>query len=208
MRRVVLGTVLSIFALSLMGQNQALGSLCGVSRCCHSTCCTPCCQNCCIVMQTCQETVYEYQEMTAYEIVYEDVATPVKVPCVEYAPAPRPTCVPDTVLVPPAPSACPPAAPMPSACPPAATCAPCAGPTLVPMNICRKVTLEGYRPVNAEKPDVIKRVVARQVPYQVTLCIPHIVTKQVPVKVCCPACCCSCTSPAPAAQGGCAGCGK
>ena len=82
MRRVVLGTVLSIFALSLMGQNQALGSLCGVSRCCHSTCCKPCCQNCCIVMQTCQETVYEYQEMTAYKIVYEDVATPVKVPCV------------------------------------------------------------------------------------------------------------------------------
>jgi hypothetical protein len=200
MRSFVLGLGLSIFALSLLGQEQASASFCGVARCCHRQC-VSCCQQCCTVMRTCQETVYEYQDMTAYKIVYEDVETPVNVPAVEYQPAPRVACVPDTVLVQPKPGACPPAA-----CPPANACAPCAPPSLVPQNICRKVELPGVRPVDVQKPDVIKRVVARQVPYTVTICIPHVVCKQVPVQVCCPVpCCCSC---APAAKAGCEGCGK
>ena len=155
-------------------------------------------------MKTCQEVVYEYQDMTAYKVVYEEVEDKVMVPAVEYQPAPRATCVADTVLVPPMPGACPPAV-----CPPANACAPCAPPSLVPMNICRKVTLEGFRPVDVQKPAVTKRVVARQVPYQVTLCIPHVVTRQVPVQVCCPVPCCRCCKPvAPAAKAGCEGCGR
>ena len=121
-----------------------------LQKCCKP-CCQPCCQQC-TVMKTCQEVVYEYKEMTAYKVVYEDVEDKVKVPCVEYEPAPRPACVPDTVLVPPMPGDCPPAA-----CPPANACGPLITPSLVPMSICRKVMLEGYRPVEKEKPDVTKR---------------------------------------------------
>jgi hypothetical protein len=198
MRSFVLGIVLTVVALVLPGQNQAYGSFCGVARCGHCPC-TTCCQ-CCTVMKTCMVTEYTYQDMTAYKIVYEDVETPVNVPAVEYQPAPRVACVPDCVLVPPTPGACPPAAQ------PTNPCAPCAaGPSLVPMNICRKVELPGVQPVNVQKPDVIKKVVARQVPYTVTLCIPHTVCKQVPVQVCCPVPrCCSC---APATSG-CESCGK
>ncbi len=119
MRSFVLGIGLTVFALSVLGQNQAFGSYCGLARCCHSHC-EPCCQQCCTVMKTCQVTVYEYQDMTAYKIVYEDVEDKVEVPAVEYKPAPRVACVPDTVLVPPKPGACPPATCPPAACPPAA----------------------------------------------------------------------------------------
>jgi hypothetical protein len=52
------------------------------------------------------------------------------------------------------------------------------------MNICRKVMLEGVRPVEKQKPAVTTRVVAKQVPYQVTICIPHLVTR---APVCCAA---------------------
>ncbi len=106
MRSFVLGAALAVFGLVGSGQNQALGSFCGVARCCHCHCCTPCCMQCCTVMRTCMVTEYTYQDMTAYKIVYEDVETPVNVPAVEYQPAPRIACVPDTVLVPPTPSAC------------------------------------------------------------------------------------------------------
>ena len=126
MRRFVLRIGLMIAAAGLLSQCQAFGASCGAEPPCATTttgtpcckkCCKPCCQPCCqqcTVMKTCQEVVYEYKEMTAYKVVYEDVEDKVKVPCVEYEPAPRPACVPDTVLVPPMPGACPPAA-----CPPA-----------------------------------------------------------------------------------------
>ncbi len=187
MRSFLLGIGLTVFALGPLGQDAAFGSFCGVARCCHCRC-VPCCMQCCTVMKTCMVTEYTYQDMTAYKIVYEDVETPVNVPAVEYQPAPRVTCVPDTVLVPPKPCAC-----QPASCPPTNACAPVPPPCLVPMNICRKVELPGVKPVNVEKPDVIKRVVERHVPYTVTLCIPHLVCKQVPVQVCCPVpCCCTC----------------
>ncbi len=154
MRRFVLGIGPIIAAIGLLGQNQACGDCGGAAANCGCNS-TPCCpQCCCTVMQTCQETVYEYKEMTAYKVVYEDVEDKAMVPCVEYEPAPQPVCVPDTVLVPPAPAACPPANP----------CGPCAAQNLVPMCICRKVMLEGARPVNKEKPAVSTHVVARQVP--------------------------------------------
>ncbi len=198
MRRFVLEIGLTIAALGLLGQNRAFGTGCGAAAAesgCNS-------QPGCTAMKTCQEVVYEYKEMTAYKVVYEDVETPVTVPAVEYVPAPRVVCVPDTVLVPPTPGACPPAA-----CPPANACGPCAAQNLVPMNICRKVEMEGFRPVETQKPAVCKRVVARQVPYQVTICIPHIVTRQVPV--CCPAPCCTCAAPAAAPKAPCEpSCGK
>ena len=112
MRRFVLGMGLTIAAIGLLGQNRAYGGDCGgaAANCgCNSK--PSCPQCCCTVMQTCQETVYEYKEMTAYKVVYEDVEDKAMVPCVEYEPAPLPTCVPDTVLVPPTPSACKPANP-------------------------------------------------------------------------------------------------
>jgi hypothetical protein len=163
-------------------------------------------------------TEYTYQDMTEYKIVYEDVETPVNVPAVEYQPAPRVACVPDTVLVQPKPAACVPALSPTTACPPPAACPPAAcatanqcvpvpaAPPLCPVNICRKVELPGMAPVNVQKPDVCRRVVERHVPYTVTLCIPHLVCKQIPVQVCCPVpCCCSC---APAAKCAAEGCGK
>ena len=184
MCRFALRMGLIVFAVVALGQNAAFASFCGAARHCSCNCnCAPCCPQCCIVMRQCQETVYEYQEMTAYKVVYEDVKDKVKVPCVKYEPAPRIACVPDTVLVPPPPPACPPTNP----------CGPCATLELVPMNICRKVTLDGFRPVDKEEPGECTRVVARQVPYKVTLCIPHIETKLVPVKVCCPMPCCCAT---------------
>ncbi len=213
MRSFVIGAALAVFALVGSGQNQAHGSFCGVARCCHCHCCTPCCMQCCTVMRTCMVTEYTYQDMTAYKIVYEDVETPVNVPAVEYQPAPRVTCVPDTVLVPPTPAACAPVpvpCPGPAACPPAACatanqCIPVpAAPPMCSVNICRKVELPGMAPVNVQKPDVCKRVVQRQVPYTVTLCIPHQVCKQIPVQVCCPVPCCCCTSAPAVKSEGCA----
>jgi len=209
MRSFLLRIGLAVFALCPLGENAAFGSFCGVARCCHCRC-VPCCMQCCTVMKTCMVTEYTYQEMTAYKIVYEDVATPVNVPAVEYQPAPRVACVPDTVLVPPKPCACQPAAircaggPPPSTCQPVNACAPVPSPCLVPMTICRKVELPGMKPVDVEKPDVIKRVVEKHVPYTVTLCIPHLVCKQVPVQVCCPVpCCCMCAPAAKASGNGC-----
>ena len=212
MRNVVLGIALTVFTLGGSVQNQAFGSFCGVARCCHCRC-VPCCMQICTVMKTCQCIEYTYQEMTAYKTVYKDVVTPVNVPAVEYQPAPRVACVPDTVMVQPTPGPCQPASTPPSAppCAPVNACAPSTAPCLCPQNICRKVELPGFSPTNVEKPDVIKRVVAEQVPYQVTLCIPHVVCKQIAVQVCCPVpCCCPapCCSGDPAGKCGGEGCGK
>ncbi|MEZ6109935.1 MAG: hypothetical protein R3C99_02805 [Pirellulaceae bacterium] len=65
----------------------------------------------------------------------------------------------------------------------------------IPYTVCK--------PVHYTKTIQVKKCVPRKEAYTVTRCVPRVVCKQVPVKVCCPApCCCDpcaggCTSCAP-----------
>ena len=181
MRRFLLGLLSMVAVAAVATPERASASYCGAGRihCCRCcTCC--CCMQCCTVMKTCQEVVYEEQEQTFYKTVYEDVVEEKKVPCVKYVEETQYHCVPCTVMQPRPPAICAPVKP----------CGPCATEEMCPVQICRKVPYTVYRAVCAEQPVKVSRVVAKQVPYTLTICIPRVVTRQVPVQVCCPVPCC------------------
>ena len=133
-------------------------------------------------MKTCCETVYEEVEQTCYKTVFEEVVEKVPVEAVKYVEGTAYRCAPCTVMQP-----C-----QPQPCGPAKTCAPsaCAQPApcneLVPVQVLRKVPYTTATPQPYQKIEERKRVVEKQVPYTITVCVPKVVYKQVPVTICCP----------------------
>jgi hypothetical protein len=166
---------------------------CGAARyrhCRQTDCCTatPCCeQQSCTVMVTCREVVYEEVQQTCYKTVYEEVMEKVTVNAVRYVEAAAYRCAPCTVLQP----------RPPQTCGPVNTCVPaCSQPSsccdMVPVQVLRKVPYTTARPESYQKVEERPRVVAKQVPYTITVCVPKVVCRQVPVTVCCPLpCCCA-----------------
>jgi hypothetical protein len=152
---------------------------CGAARhrCCKQTSCcpTPCCAP---ATCGCQEVIYEEKEMTLYKTVYEEVMDKVVVDAVKYVEETEYRCCKCTVMQPKPANPCEPA----KTCAPAA-CGPCAAPCteMVPVEILRKVPHTVYRPVCYQKVEERPRVVVKQVPYTVTICVPKAVSKPIPV---------------------------
>ena len=183
--------VVAVFLVCGIG-SVADACYCGAARyrCCRQACCcTPCCsQPCCTVtvMRTCQEVVYDEVEQTCYKTVYEEVVENVPVDAVRYVEGTAYRCAPCTVMQPCSPQACGPA----KTCAPAASQpAPCCD--MVPVQVLRKVSYPTATPQHYQKMEERKRVVAKQVPYKITVCVPKVVYRQVPVTICCPlpSCC-------------------
>ena len=155
-------------------------------RCCKRACCEPaectCCRQCYTVMKTCKEVVYEEREETCYKTVFEEVVEKKKVPAVKFVPVTAYRCVPCNCTQPQA-CGCSESA---NSCGPVQDC----GPTMAAKQILRKVPYETVKEVSYEKEVETKRIVQKQVPYTVIVCVPTVVCKQVPVQVCCPVPCC------------------
>jgi hypothetical protein len=175
--------------LPLFGTAAADACYCGAARhrCGKEKSCSrtkhSCCQTqCCTVAKTCQEVVYEEQERTLYKTVYEEVVDKVVVNAVKYVEDTEYRCCKCTVWQPKQPDACEPVKSCaPAACGPSATCA-----DMEQVEIMRKVPHTVYRCVCEQKTEDRPRVVVKQVPYTVTVCVPKVVCKQVPVDVCAP----------------------
>jgi hypothetical protein len=166
--------------------------LCGRTHCC--TAATPCCApETCTVMMTCREVVYDEVQQTCYKTVYEEVVDKVTVNAVRYVEGTAYRCAPCTVMQPRQPQACGPTAACVPACGQPSPCC-----DMVPVEVLRKVPYTTMNPEPFQKVEERPRVVAKQVPYTITVCVPRVVYKQVPVNVCCPtpSCCAkaSCSS--------------
>jgi hypothetical protein len=161
---------------------------CGAARhrlCRQVQCCTaaaPCGeQQCYTIMRTCQVVVYDEVQQTCYKTVYEEVKEKVTVEGVKYVEGIDYHCVPCTIMQPRPPQACGPAA-----CPPAACSQPSSCCDMVPVQVLRKVPYTTVRPEKFQKIEERPRVVVKQVPYTITVCVPKVVCQQVPVTICCP----------------------
>ena len=166
---------------------------CGAARyghCRRSHCCaaaTPCCApDSCTEMITCREVVYEEVQQTCYKTVYEEVVDKVTINAVRYVEGTAYRCAPCTVMQPRSPQAC----------GPAGTCVPaCGQPSpccdMEQVEVLRKVAYTTMNPEPYQKVEERPRVVAKQVPYTITVCVPKVVYRQVPVTMCCPlpSCC-------------------
>jgi len=137
-------------------------------------------------MKTCCETVYTEEERTFYKTVYEDVVDKVPVDAVRYVEEIQYRCQPCTIWQPRPPEACGPI----KACAPASCCAPSSPCEMVATQVLRKVPYTTYRPEHFQKIEERPRVVSKQVPYTITVCVPKVIYKQIPVTVCCPVPCC------------------
>lgn len=147
--------------------------------CGQATCCSKCpCE--CTEMRVCKEIVYDYEEITLYKTVYEEVKDKHEVDAVKYVEETRYRCVPATAWQPEQPCAC----AQPDCC--GQPCQPVEKPTCY----LRRVPYTAYRAVPYKKTVETPRVVVKQVPYKVTRCIPRVVCREVPVKVPCPCTCC------------------
>lgn len=150
------------------------------SSCGESGSCSKCpCE--CTEMRVCKEIVYDYEDITLYKTVYEEVMDKHVVNAVKYVEETRYRCVPATAWQPEQPSAC----AQPDCCGQT-----CGQPKETPTCYLRRVPYTAYRAVPYQKTVETPRVVAKQVPYTVTRCIPREVCREVPVKVPCP--CSSC----------------
>ena len=160
-------------------------------RCRRAPCCTvaaSCCcdQQCYTVMKTCREVIYEEVEQTYYKTVYEEVVEKVPVEAVRYVEGTAYRCAPCTIWQPRPPRPC----ELTDACTPAACAEPGPCMEMASVQVLRKVPYTTARPEHYQKMEERRRVVAKQVPYTITLCVPKVVCKQVPVTICCPMPCC------------------
>jgi hypothetical protein len=153
---------------------------CRPDKCCTvaASCCAP---QTCTVMVTRREVVYEEVQQTCYKTVYEEVVEKVTVDAVRYVEGTAYRCAPCTVMQPCPPQACAPAKSCESACSPPSSCC-----DMVPVQVLRKVPYTTARPESYQKVEARPRVVVKQVPYTITVCVPKVVYRQVPVTVCCP----------------------
>jgi hypothetical protein len=115
--------------------------------------------------------VYEEKQITLYKTVYEEVMDKVVVDAVKYVEETEYRCVKCTVMQP----------KQANACGPVKTCAPASCCETAPVEIMRKAPFTVVRAVSYQKTEERPRVVEKQVPYTVTVCVP-----QVPVDVCSP----------------------
>jgi hypothetical protein len=162
---------------------------CVAARHCHRRPCMSWEEPCCVVnvMQTCQEVVYEEQQQTCYKTVYAEVVEKVPVEAVKYVEGTAYHCAPCTVMQPCQPPACGPTRTCaPAACGEAAPCG-----ELKPVQVLRKVPYTTMTPQKYQKMEEVRRVVAKQVPYTITVCVPKVVCRQVPATVYCPIPCCA-----------------
>ena len=180
--------------LSAIEGAVAQACYCGATRycCCKRTCCQ---MQCCTVMKMCKEIVYEDKPCTQYRTVFEEVVEKVPVDAVKYVEETAYRCAPCTIYQPKQPATGP--------CAPAACASPCTCAETTPTQVLRKVPYTVMRPVSYQKMEERKRVVSKQVPYTITLCVPKEVYREVPVTVCCPVPCCrTCKPCAPTGCGG------
>jgi hypothetical protein len=183
-----------VVTLLLCGiSNVADACYCGAARYClcrrvrRPATAAPCCaKQCHTVMKTCCEVVYEEVERTLYKPEYQEVVEKVPVDAVRYVEGTAYRCASRTVWQPGQPQPCGPA----KTCAPAACGQPSSGCGMVPVQVLRKVPYTTARAEHYQKIEERRRVVVRQVPYTITLCVPKVVRKQVPVTVCCPMPCC------------------
>jgi hypothetical protein len=190
MRRIV--SLLAVVAVLAVGLGNVADACC--RHCCPClTSQAPCCAV--TVMKTCQEVVYEEQQQTSYRTEYAEVVEKVPVEAIKYVEGTAYHCAPCTVMQPVAPPACDAAK-----CPPAACgqTAPCN--ELKPVQVLRKVPYTTMTPQKYTKIEEVRRVVAKQVPYTITVCVPKVVCRQVPVTIYVPAapCCAPACEQAPA----------
>ncbi len=163
-------------------------------------------------MRTVQETVCEERPMDVYRIEYGEVKDKVTIPVVKYKEVTAYRCCCVTVFQLPPPSNCPPV----KTCAPAAdctqgNCGPNGCPELVPCKVLKKCPYTTVREVVENEEIERPRLTCKLIKEEIIVCVPHVVCKQVPVRVCCPTPCCRrclTAAPTPAANSGCATCGK
>ena len=163
-------------------------------------------------MRTVQETVCEERPMDVYRIEYGEVKDKVTIPVVKYKEVTAYRCCCVTVFQLPPPSNCPPV----KTCAPAANCTqgncgPNGCPELVPCKVLKKCPYTTVREVVENEEIERPRLTCKLIKEEIIVCVPHVVCKQVPVRVCCPTPCCRrclTAAPAPAANSGCVTCGK
>ena len=86
------------------------------------------------------------------------------------------------------------------------TCGPNGCPELVPVQVLKKCPYTTVREVIEEQEIERPRLTCKLVKEEIIICVPHVVCKQVPVRVCCPTPCCQrCAIVAPVP---CSTCGK
>ncbi len=86
------------------------------------------------------------------------------------------------------------------------TCGPGGCPELVPVQVLKKCPYTTVREVIEEQEIERPRLTCKLVKEEIIICVPHVVCKQVPVRVCCPTPCCQrCAIVAPVP---CSTCGK
>lgn len=137
------------------------GGCSGCSECQQCPAAQPCQQ--CPPCQPCQGA-YDEQQQTLYKTVYEDVMEKKKVQVTKYVEETQYHCVESIVMKPQTPAPCGPAA---------NACAPAACQQMVPERVCLKVPYTTMRPVTVEEEVERPTVVAKQVPYTVTVCVPR-----------------------------------
>jgi hypothetical protein len=187
----VLGLSMASLLLLALAASTADAAFCGAAcyrRCAPACCgCTCCEQQCHTVMKTCQKVVYEEHQVTLYKTVYVDVKEKKMVPGVKFVEETEFRVVPVTTwqtkeVECPQPScgcgSC-------NACQ-AASCAPAKCVQKVAVCCLQKVPVKVIREVPEDKPIETVRLVAKQVPYTITCCVPKTVCVEVPVTVCCP----------------------
>ncbi len=143
---------------------------------------TPCGQTdcrCCKPVKTCKQIVYEEQQRTCYRPVFKEEMVERVVNSVEFVEETRYRCAPCTVWQPKPPSECGP-------CEPADCCGPKKPCEMVPVRILRKVAYTVVVPKCVQKTEKVPRTVVSMEPYTVTVCIPHVVCRPVPVCPCGP----------------------
>jgi len=200
MRRLLGVSVIAAMLLAVTA-STASASYCGALRsrsckqsCCQEKCTSPC-QCCYTVMRMCRCVEYDYEEMTLYKTVYEEVIDKHTVCATKYVEGVDYRCCPCTDWQPGQPCACGPV----DCCGKESCCVPPMEPTCYLRRVPRKTLQPECYEKTIEKP----RVVVKQVPYTVTKCIPRVVCKEVPVTICCPMPSCCCCQPSCSDQGCC-----
>jgi hypothetical protein len=177
------GAMIAALLLLLAAGTARGGDDCACSTdCCNATCCPPG-QKPCTVMKTCKETVYDYEEQTFYRQVFKEEMEDKITHTVEYVEETRYRCCPCTIWQPK--EDCCPECNLDTCC-----CVPPKPVEMVPVEILRQVPYTVVVPKCVEKVEKVPRTVTTWEPYTVTICIPHVICKQVAVEVCCPECCC------------------
>lgn len=125
-------------------------------------------------MKTCKEIVFEEQQRTFYKPVYKEVMEERVINTVQFVEETRYRCQPCTIWQPKPAGGC-------GSCGPADCCAPQKPCEMVPVQTYKKVAYKVMVQKPIQKKEPVPRTVVTMEPYTVTICIPHVICKQVPV---------------------------